>query len=951
MNFLTIFVYIASAGVVFSSNFSNSSFFDSVLNCTESPNMTCFINTLDGIYDILSQVGVLDWMYGLFLVCVNVISSLVVNPHVVGMCVFLFVSWYIFTLFRPLFVILFKMLLFPFRSCIKIIRIKSKKEDNIPIWWRARTQGDMPETPQVLEQEISNRSEGPGPLTAEPVEQASAPPPRIITPMEKTEVVETDVVAPTSISAPAGDMVLCSNVRNSLFSGPMRKVETWKARRFPAYETLKYKINSGEYNLFAQVGQFTWNATTTTIGTSLYSTPVRTLVLAHPRFKFLRSLWTFYRFGVRIVIQPTPNSQANGAIICSLNPGQGIPNNALSCFGVVPHGFMQASSNDHLMFELPEVGVSHWYNFLYDSATNMHEFAPWYLNVNLFQPLLTPTGTSTSLSFTIHMQLTNIHAKWPQAIGLSTQGLFSSVTNNITIERMKDSTLPLNMVGDTNTVSIPAFGFDKPTDNRNPSWMMRRTYQSHHLSKGPISAYTLNFTGKAIEPALWKGQDEMSIGFLLSRPQYLGFMTVSATSASASLMGTITLGPQSFSTATSNFNFLSMLSSTSFGLEFEEMVVRFYIPKTPYLSGKLVFVVTAGLTPPATLTTGNFNMLTAPTFVIDLSSTEYVHEFKIPWCIYSEYMVTNGYSGISDVIYPIGSVYVMSPVTTTTNSTTNITVGYGIHYVGARFVNPACCNYSIQGDDGKDKKCVTNAGSISIPSDKVFSSTLDELRSIKQFWLTPQFFSSGTIPVGGCEINFSWLDVLRSFPYVNLYQIAQGSVRFHLHFVNFANVDHVCLFFDKANRNASLAQSGTSVKIFNPLLNNVAPYNANTFAPVSTAFISGTVTGLKSNGTYPFNVRVSPDEKHVTIDWPITTHRGFVCMEELTSNANHYTAWGGSFLVHPVYIDTTVTTSNFRMIIEVSVGDDFQTHLLSNKCQVAQPNVLTGVSGTYPAPY
>lgn len=947
MNFFQICLYIASAGVVFSSNVT---FFQSVLNCTESPNMTCFVNTLDGVYNILSQVGIFDWMYGMCLVVFNIVLSLVVNPHIVGFCVFLFVVWYLFTLFRPLIIISLKLLLFPFRSCVKVVRQKCQTRDDIPLWWRARTQGDIPDTPQVLEQEVARRSDGPGELTAEPIKQASAPPPRIITPMDKSEVVETEPIAPTSIAAPAGDMVLCSNVRNSLFSGPIRKVEVWKARRFPAYESLKYKINSGEYNLFSQVGTFNWSTTSTTLGGLLYSVPIRNLVLAHPRFKFLRSLWTFYRFGVRIVIQPTPNSQANGAIICSVTPSTGIPQNSLSCFGVVPHGFMQAASNDHLMFELPEIGVSHWYNFFYDTSTTLHEFSPWLLNVHLFQPLLVPTGTATTLQFTLHMQLTNIHAKWPQAIGLSTQGLFSSVTNNITIEQMRDSTLPMNMVGDTNTVSIPAFGFDKPTDNRNPDWMMRRTYQPMLHSKGVVHAYTLNFTGKAIEPALWKGQDEMSIGFLLSRPQYLGFMTLSATSASASLLGTITLGPQPFNTSATTYNFLSMLSGSSLGLEFEEIVVRFYIPKTPYLSGKLVFVVTAGLTPPATLTTGNFNMLTAPTFVIDLSSTEYVHEFKIPWCIYSEYMVNNQYANIGDVIYPIGSVYVMTPVTTTTNSTTNITIGYGLHYVGARFVNPLCCNYSVQGED--DKMCVTNAGSISIPSDKVFSSTVDELRSIKQFWLTPQFLSSGVIPNGGCELNFSWLDVLRSFPYINLYQIAQGTVRFHFHFVNFTNVDHICLFFDKANRNSSLAQAGTSVKIFDPLLNNAAPYTTIFPMPVSTAFISGTATGVKSNGTYPFNIKVAPEEKHVTVDWPITTPRGFVCMDETTSNANHYTAWGGSILIHPVYSDTTITTpSKLRVIVEVSVGDDFQTHLLANKCQVAQPNVLTGVAGTYPNPY
>lgn len=945
MNSYYFIIFLTLAGAI--SSFSNFTVIESNIISICAANGTmydCADAVVDEMYTLLSNSGLLSLFLNLLKMLFSTVSALVVNPHFMGL-IFMLILVSIFAKFVwPTMACTFRAFVFCCRPFTRFIRIRPNQDRyQHPHYGRLFAQGDeglegyVPESTGVSMHERFGGRAGTSNTPSAPrfMQETTAPPPPASDAPVPDLIVENKPVANTSVAANPQDMIKCEEHRNTLFSGIMRPIRTWKQRKFPPYEMI-YKQKGGEYNLMYNLGTFTW-LTSQTPGSVLYSANVALMMVAHPRYKFLRTLWTYFRSGLRIVIAPTCNSAASGILIAGVTPSTEIAGVPWENIGLVPHDYLQASSNDHIEIEVPFPFIDHWLTSYNDSTSSIAALTPWTFFVSVLSPLQVGVGSTTSLTYTVYIQLTDIHAKWPQAAGSVTQGLIN--ITNTTISNLRDSTLPLHLTGDTTNVSVPAFGFDHPMHNSNPFRMMRRVFQGTHHSKGGLEGFSLNFNGSSMEPQLWKGEDEMSIPWIASRPNISYLFNLSTTNTSGSIITSWSVGPQSTTVDDTKLLIIDAIINTAEAWECDYIVYRFYIPKTPYQNGKYLAIVTLGITPPATLTSTTLAMSVAPSLTIDLAAPDMIHELKVPWSIIREYMGTNPVTAVESTTYPILSLYAMNPMTASLGAPTAINCYAGYHYENLRLLNPNNINLVSQAEDNID--CYTTSGKINIKPDSVLTATVDDFRSIKQAWLAPSRLYSATLPKGGAEFNFQWASIFTSntWPFAGLYRVFTGSVRFHITFSNWTGTDFVVLQWDRMNRNAGLAQPGMT-SAFDSLFWNVSrvapPFNA---VPDAHTYFNSLSTSFNTNGSTNFMMKVDSTEKELIVEVPIITPRGFWYRGDNNS-------WGPSFTALAVGSAPLVNIQ-----ICVSAGDDLEAHFISNGIIAMSPNVQTGISGTYPSIY
>lgn len=903
--------------------------------CYPNFTMECVTNTLDTLYTYMSSLGIIDYSYSIIKTLILIASSLIVNPHIIGFLVAIIVFYYIIKLITPIVVIAFKMLRYPFYSCVQVVRYKYPKRYN------PHTNGRLGCFTQS------------GGTAAAPVEPVSTDA-EVIRPVEevRTTVVEATVSEDIAPAMNPQDMVSCSPTVNTIFSGPLVPVQTWFHRKFPGYEKTRYHLTGPEYDVHAQVAEFKWK-TTDTADTMIYNSSISALVINHPRYRFLRSLWTQFRYGIRVVIAPSVNSTASGSLICALSTRSSTTYTSTN-FGFDAHGFIQPSSNSHISFEIPEIGVDHWYTAQNDTLSSIGQFTPWFIKICVLSPLQVPTGGPTELNYSMYCQLINIRARWPQAISATTQGLFNNTTINI--QEMRDSSLPMNMVGDTNTLSFPSFGYDYPSDTRNPEYMTRRVFQKLHNSRGAVNIHKVALNPNALVPSLFTGVSETSIDWLFSRPVMTSVFTFQTTSAKSSRLDSFFIGWENDADTNAGNRITNFLVNHSLGYEYDEVMIRFYVPKTPYQNGKLLVTLTEAITAPSTLSSGNYNMTTAPSFIIDLASPDLVHEWKLPWTTVTEYCLNGQLNGLANHVYPLCCVYVLNPMTATSVSSSSVDIYTSLSFKGFRLLEPQALSIVTQGRkvDMTNKpnvkiekkfsqmECRTSAAKLDIESDSVFTHTTDELIDLRQYWRLPHFFCTGkcTTLSLATVISISHDAIFDTLPFLRYYRFMAGSLRYVFTFTSWGDVEFFTIECDKmVNMPVSSADSITASRFFN--INSTASVpgyaiynNLTNGGNLANAFPF--VTPVTTDGATSFLVYCSREERQVIIDVPIVTPHGFAIQDEPLTNFGH------SFTVTPVPYPSD-TTKMPTCSIQLMVGDDFVAHGISNTVTDIKPDRVNNV--------
>lgn len=897
--------------------------------CLTNFTIDCLTTTLDLLYDYLSTLGVIDYSYSIIKTLIVIGSGLLLNPHIIGFLAALLIFYYLFRLIFPIIKVAFKMISFPFRSCVQIVRYQYPKRYN------PHNQGRLGCFTQ------SGRAEG--------AKTAAAPAVSTETTAEVTRPVEepanTVVEAmPAEDIAPAmnpQDMVACNMNTNTIFSGPLKPVKTWFHRKFPPYEKTRYHLTGPEYEVHAQVDTFTWKTTDLT-DAIIYNKSIGSILITHPRYKFLRSLWTQYRYGVRIIIAPTINSMASGSLMGFLNCRGINPTTPRINFGYSPHGFIQPSSNEHLSFEIPEIGVEHWYTVQNDTSSSIGQFCPWNLLFSVLSPLQIATGGPTSMQYTVYCQLINIRARWPQAISATTQGLFGNTTT-ININKMEDSALPLNMTGDTNTLSLPAFGMDYPSDTRQYPPMIMRTFQKLNNSKGVISAHKVSNNPNAMVESLFTGENETSISFLYSRPRMITDFKLSSTDAQGSLITSFDLSLGSLTTDDTNEDPLGVIGAFNLSHEYDNVHIRFYIPKNPYFNGKILVTISQAITLPAIITSGGFNMSTAPSFIIDLSTPDLVHEWTIPWLTLNEYMLASSFNGTNNFVYPKIGMYTLNPVTPSANSPSSVKGFVSLSYDNFRLLEPECLSIYTQAGTRKQKEettretiqmaCRTNSAKLNLPPDIVFTATNDEIIDMRQYWRIPHMFVAGNLTNASLStaITVSHDAIFSLFPLLKYYRFMAGSIRYVLTFSNWGNVEFMTIEVAKMTKLplATPSQETTLCSRFYGMQSDAVNLN---FGVINNYTDASQLDGLypsamaiTSAGVQSNQVQVHKSNPQVVIDVPIVTPSGFAI------NGGPYQL-GHTLQISPTPFPATGTTMP-TCSIAIAVGDDFTAHGLSNTVQ------------------
>jgi hypothetical protein len=503
------------------------------------------------------------------------------------------------------------------------------------------------------------------------------------------------------------------------------------------------------------------------------------------------------------------------------------------------------------------------------------------------------------------------------------------------------------MVGDTNSLSFPAFGYDYPSDTRNPEYMTRRIFQKLHNSRGAVNVNKVALNPNSLIPSLFTGESETSVEFLFNRPVMCSIFEFKTTDPKDGIIDVFDIGWENQTNANLGNRMTNMLVNQALGYEYDEVVIRFYIPKNPYQNGKLLATLTQAISVPSTIAFGNYNMSTAPSMIIDLSAPDLVHEWKLPWTTLTEYCLNGQLNGTVNHVYPRVATYILNPMTATAVTASTVTCYVSLSFSGFRILEPAALTITTQGKQGRKvdmtskpnvktvktvpphMACRTNAAKLNLESDTVFTHTTDELVDIRQYWRVPHLFAAGRITTSSLStvIAISHDAIFETLPYLRYYRFMAGSMRYIFTFANWYDVEFFVIECDKmVDMPVNSVDTILASRFFNIQGNAIAPnfavYNNYTNGNgLANLFPTGIPN--RSDGGTSFLMYCSKEEKQVIIDIPIVTPHGFAIQDEPLTNYGH------CFTVTPVPFPADITKLP-TCSVQIMAGDDFVAHGISN---------------------
>lgn len=774
---------------------------------------------------------------------------------------------------------------------------------------------------------------------------------------------------------PLLEQLECEPKSNVMFSGKMATDRMRKRRRRINADFVYKEMDNSCYGKLALVASFDWS-TTAAAGTVLGQLDVNTIARLTPRYAWLTRMWTFYRFGLRIVTVPQVNPMASGTVIMMYTPTRNEGSSAIDSrrtfehFGLFPHAFMTPSSNQHAELYLDDVTVGRWLNnqdvpgF---PATTIPRHFTIFGNIYwmAFNQLSVNTGGPTTLTFRVYAQLINIHAKLPQVIRANAQGLIDVNTN--VIGTIRDSVVAPNVDGDRFDVNGTVYGMDYPSDRRQYEAVMRRSYQKVHHWNNVLDVHRASGSGRDGAMRPWEGIDETSLRYIASCHYVYDTITFATTQAQDSRIQVWRVNPNNpfrrnpaggSSAITSLQSYVFMLGRF---IEYDYVVFSFYVPKVPYQNGKYLVTVTSGIDSPATLESPLLSMSAAASMVIDLSGKELVHTLRIPFALVSELMGSGAATESSmHGIWSV-SVYVLNRMTATILAPSTVNVVVTRHFEGLRVVYPhgrAPSKLTAFGDSPVST-CSTTAAELTIRPDKALTAHVDDMVSFKQLWHLPHFHDNTvargpTLPFRCIVLSYSYSELIQSLPGTEFYRFFNGSLRLFL----------------RVKPNVA---SGQPLSFFAAEVMMI-PYSRVPIGPIPSVAIRNNIWGLEESkynlGDTPYTdvirrgngytrlrqyfdeipgltgrgvpetgksflARVSDRDPELIIEAPIVSPNGFTCYSYAPNstaiNIEELHGGGITLVIAPINELDVAGSNEFDAIISVDVaaGDDFEAHCIN----------------------
>jgi hypothetical protein len=568
-------------------------------------------------------------------------------------------------------------------------------------------------------------------------------------------------------------------------------IQTQVAAEIIELTTLKSDVFDEHYSTPMYVGQYT--VSTTNVTGNLICGVTNTTIAANNNYKRMFIDKRFAKYDIRFTINVTGNPFATGLMaFANLPCYQRVPTGPIDQdpigLGLIYQNYLQRIlATDHIIVDLSVDGV---YTIdmpftYYRSLISCFDYAtrePWaYLFGAVLTPLLPATGAPTTVNFEIYATLMNL--QFVETAPYYSQGLFSwGETNNVTykLENIRDSTLPINVSGDSLSASatIP-FGFDNPSDTRNPSTMLQSVYQKIASYANVLNVFRASTQPERLETfnkermhEMRLPEDEMALSFFNGK--WAGdqlYTTAENTSIAALTPFSITP-----STATNTVLFWTYLSPSSLSFagatvnssylaDFRSVIVanssywrgtlkyRICIAGNSFKRGKILVAINycsdrLKYLYSGPITTGELDPRSLPHIIIDLSSEDRYVDIEVPYKSINELTRTAAFNNDVGELLPsedftIGQLIValVSPlqVSQGTASTVNLTLLSSYGEDMTFFQKPGTSRSGPVTEAKMTPSSLVPTSSFSIPS-------IPRLTSLKELLLNPVHYGSYRIP-------------------------------------------------------------------------------------------------------------------------------------------------------------------------------------------------------------
>lgn len=745
-----------------------------------------------------------------------------------------------------------------------------------------------------------------------------------------SEMVKEITPQTTANASVVGDDVQCNGTRNTMFSGEVMRATLPYRRRRPPSDMI-YKSNSSEYNTNALVDSFLINNSATP-GLMVYNNSIANLIAASPKFNFIRTLWTYWRFGVKVTIQPTVNPMASGVFAASISSYPSFDPLTINArqvwyrnLGCFPTVYMQCSSNAHAELVIPDAVLDRWLNNEYISGAStitLQSMTLGHIGVFCICPYNTNTGGPSAIRYNVYVQLVDVHCKWPQVARFLTQGIIDINTSVNVIDKMRDSSLPVDMKGGEGAISASGFGFDYPSDTRQYQGMWRRVFQKMHATRGKLDVVRATFNQCDTAAFPFVGEDQMSIKWLMSRQNFVRAQVISTSNIPFDLIFSQRIIPDVLDVNNDTDSIQTGLFQLGQFMEFDEIVFTFYVPKVPFQNGKYLVTLTSGVNTPPQLTSAYLNMASAPSLVIDLSAPGAVHEFRVPFTLLSEFFPSGQSTVFQRHAIPRIAMYTINPITATLTAPSSVYFSMWRHFENYRIVQPTN-NFVTQAGD-----CTSTGCAVNIQPDSVFTRKIDDAISIKQLMEPFVFAAIYELKLDStkdCSLTITTSALLRSLPFGQWYRFFNGSIRLGLHIIPYYEgaptdrIDQILLTFSRRTVGGITSPFG---KLLNdqPVVGAVVTQTQN-FQSLTYA----STTGNYFPGYPQFPVLLDTQhERMVFTEIPLVGPNGYVDLSPKDTTSQSADGLAITIAIDPIFKGSYVDGTILKTMLWVAAGDDLQ---------------------------
>lgn len=255
----------------------------------------------------------------------------------------------------------------------------------------------------------------------------------------------------------------------------------------------------------------TFNISTTDNAFNIY-TPFKSwavpfIATSSKQFKAIFKAYQFCRFDLQFKFVLSGSVQQTGLFCITSVPNQLPRVTNVDNPSAFKRGLAHPLANDYVLLRpnkesmaVIDVPWTSNRSFMEDNRANgTNQFEPnarmydWYSTVyfNIILPLTTSTTGASTCTVSVYASIKNLRA--------DVMAIPQMFDNNVTIDSLRDSSLPINMVGQKLDFKAEfPFGMDKPTDTRNYDPKYIRAYQNLSNCRSTVVAHRMSLNGKDV---------------------------------------------------------------------------------------------------------------------------------------------------------------------------------------------------------------------------------------------------------------------------------------------------------------------------------------------------------------------------------------------------------------------------------------------------------------------